>query len=304
MRPLLILLFCLFCSPSALAWNGLGHRLTALIAWQEMSPATRQFVSDGLAQHPDYLRWVEKSGTGEPMLVFAEASTWPDSIRHDPRFYDERHASPPEIAGLPGFPDFPDTARHRDWHYADMERDGQRGDGELDRQIGELSQILRSTAKTGEIAWALPWLTHLVGDIHQPMHVGYSDDIGGNKVLIENPFAGKNPFVKLHAYWDNLPGTSGQRGKKLRKRAGELLAENPPGKVGDVALWLRESRALLAHAYPKTAGSVTPIVDAAFQQFAQTQADQRITAAGRRLGHLLESIQRSRASRGQANLRR
>ena len=68
--------------------------------------------------------------------------------------------------------------------------------------------------------------------------------------------------------------------------------------------WQQGSRALLAHAYPKTAGSVTPIVDAAFQQFAQTQAEQRITAAGRRLGHLLETIQRSRASRGQANLRR
>jgi hypothetical protein len=293
MRPLLILLFCLVFSPLAQAWNAAGHRLTAIIAWQDMSPAAREFVTSALEQHPDYPRWREKSGSGEPVLVFAEATTWPDSIRNDPRFYDERRESPtPEIDG------FPDTARHLDWHYANFDRDGRRGRGQIDLQIEKLSELLRSTAKPGEIAWALPWLAHLLADIHQPFHVGYSEDRGGNTVLIENPFDAKNPFIKLHAYWDGLPGPSSLRGKKLRKQAGILMAEHAPGVQGDVALWLRESRDLLPDAYPKAAGSVTAIIDQPYRELAKARADRRITEAGRRLGQLLESIQRSRVSRG------
>lgn len=293
MRPLLILLCCLVFSPSAQAWNAAGHRLTAIIAWQDMSPAAREFVASALEQHPDYSRWREKSGTGEAMLVFAEATTWPDSIRNDSRFYDERRESPtPEIAG------FPDTARHLDWHYADFDRHGQRGRGQIDQQIENLSKILRSTAKPGEIAWALPWLAHLLADIHQPLHVGYSDDRGGNTVVIENPFDAKNPFIKLHAYWDGLPGPSNLRGKKLRKQAGLLMAEHPASLQGGVALWLSESRALLPDVYPKSAGSVTAIIDQPYRELAKARADRRITEAGRRLGQLLESIQRSRVSRG------
>jgi hypothetical protein len=293
MRPLFILLFCLVFSPAAQAWNAAGHRLTAIIAWQDMPPAAREFVAKALEQHPDYPRWREKSGTGEAMLVFAEATTWPDSIRNDPRFYDERRESPtPDITGLP------DNARHLDWHYADLEPDGQRGRGQIDRQIGKLTELLRSTAKPGEIAWALPWLAHLVADLHQPLHVGYSADRGGNTLLIENPFDAKNPFVKLHAYWDGLPGPSSLRGKKLRKQAGLLMAEHPASVQGGVALWLSESRALLPDVYPKSAGSVSLIIDQTYREQAKARADQRITEAGRRLGQLLESIQRSRVSRG------
>lgn len=293
MRPFFIVLLCLIFSPLAQAWNAAGHRLTAIIAWQGMSAATREFVASALEQHPDHARWHEKSGTGEAALIFAEASTWPDSIRRDPRFYDERRESPtPDLAG------FPDTARHLDWHYADFDRDGQRGRGQIDRQIGELTKILRSTAKPGEIAWALPWLAHLVADIHQPLHVGFSEDRGGNTQLIENPFDAKQPFVKLHAYWDDLPGPSSLRGKKLRKQAGILLEEHRPGAQGDAALWLRESRDLLNDVYPKAAGSVTPIIDLPYREQAKARADRRITEAGRRLGQLLESIQRSRVSRG------
>lgn len=277
----------------AQAWNAAGHRLTAIIAWQEMTLPTRQFVSQALAQHPDFPRWREKSGTGEAMLIFAEAATWADSIRHDPRFYDERRESPsPPITG------FPDNARHLDWHYVNFERDGQRGSGKIDRQIMELTQLLRSTAKSEEIAWALPWLAHLVGDIHQPLHVGYGQDRGGNTVLIEDPLNAKNPFIKLHAYWDGLPGTSGLRGKKLRKKAGMLMENRPATGQKEVAHWLEESRALLGNAYPKNTGSVSPIIDSAYREQTKNRADRQITAAGQRLGSLLESIQHSRVSRG------
>ena len=43
----------------------------------------------------------------------------------------------------------------------------------------------------------LKGLGHWVGDIHQPLHVSFDDDRGGNLVAIERPCKGN-----LHAVWE------------------------------------------------------------------------------------------------------
>jgi hypothetical protein len=96
-------------------------------------------------------------------------------------------------------------------------------EGELDQQIERLSQLLRSTRKNEQITYALPWLLHLVADIHQPLHVGREGDAGGNEVEIENPFNKRLPFSSLHTYWDDLPGPPWLRGKRLEKNTNRLL---------------------------------------------------------------------------------
>jgi hypothetical protein len=45
---------------------------------------------------------------------------------------------------------------------------------------------------------ALIFLIHYIGDVHQPLHVGYGDDAGGNDVKVE--FFGEKS--ELHAVWD------------------------------------------------------------------------------------------------------
>ena len=290
MRPLYILLAFLFACPNALAWNAAGHRLGVLIAWQQMSAESREFVTITLARHPDHGRWREQAGADDPALILAEASTWPDAIRHDPRFFDEIPDTPP----LPGFPDM---GRHSDWHYVDFDRHGKRGMGQIDRKNVELIDTLATSEQSAEVSWALPWLVHLVADLHQPFHTGYSEDRGGNTVLVENPFDQRRPFVKLHAYWDDLPGPSGLRGKRLQRRAAELLVSQKPPVQGDAQRWLRESQRLLQRAYPKMLGSVTPMIDDDYRQWAQMTGERRIAEAGYRLGHLLEEIHRQRVSR-------
>jgi hypothetical protein len=47
---------------------------------------------------------------------------------------------------------------------------------------------------------ALKFLVHFVGDLHQPMHLGRSTDLGGNKV--DYNWFGKK--TNLHAIWDGL----------------------------------------------------------------------------------------------------
>lgn len=288
---LLALLF--FAAPSpASAWNAAGHRLVAVIAWQQLSPPVQMAISAALSRHPDYERWVEKSRSTDGVDIFAEASTWPDDIRNDPRFYDEdREPATPTQPGLT------DTARHKRWHYVDLDVAGKAKAGELDRQIDRLSRMLRSTRKTAEISNALPWLAHLVADIHQPLHVGRHGDEGGNQVEIENPFNKRLPFSSLHVYWDDLPGPPWLRGKRLEHNAARLLDDHPAPAQGNVALWRDESHRLLAEAYPTASGSLLPIVSEDFRRRSRDIADRRIVDAGYRLGGLLEDIFSQRVSR-------
>lgn len=298
MRQILSALLFFSLALPAYAWNAAGHRLVAVIAWQQLSPATRDAISAALAHHPDHERWVEKARSREGIAVFAEASTWPDDIRNDPRLYDEDREPP-----TPAVPGLPETARHKRWHYVDLDATGKVRDGELDRQIERLSQLLQAkgsspgTRKSEQIAYALPWLLHLVADIHQPLHVGQHGDEGGNKVEIENPFNKRLPFSSLHLYWDDLPGPPWLRGNRLEKNAGRLLDSYPKPVQGNVALWRDESHQLLAAAYPKVSGSLLPIISEDFQDNARQIANRRIVEAGYRLGHLLESIFRERVSR-------
>ncbi|QKV58259.1 MAG: hypothetical protein HT580_14580 [Dechloromonas sp.] len=105
----------------------------------------------------------------------------------------------------------------------DLDEHGKVSDGEVDRQIERLERLLRSTAKNDRISYLLPWLLHLVADIHQPLHVGRHGDEGGNAVEIENPFNKRVPFSSLHLYWDDLPGPPWLRGKALEKRTQHLI---------------------------------------------------------------------------------
>jgi hypothetical protein len=292
MRQIFLALLFFAVQAPAYAWNAAGHRLTAVIAWQQLSPATQTAISEALSRHPDYERWVEKSRSAKYVDIFAEASTWPDDIRNDPRFYNEdREPATPALPGLP------DTARHKHWHYVDLNAAGKTESGELDHQIERLSRMLRSTGKKAEIQNALPWLAHLVADIHQPLHVGRHDDEGGNGVEIENPFNPRLPFSNLHVYWDDLPGPPWLRGKRLEQNAAGLLDKYPAPAQGNVAMWRDESHRLLAEAYPKASGSLLTIISEDFRRRSREIGDRRIVEAGYRLGRLLEAIFSQRVSR-------
>lgn len=287
----LLLTICLALPAApAQAWNAAGHRLAALIAWQQLSPPTRALITEALARHPEHQRWHARA-KGDPAGIFAEASTWPDDIRSDPRFHDETREPP-----TPALPGLADTARHKRWHYVDLDASGKLAQGELDRQIERLAGLLRSTEKKAEITHALPWLAHLVADLHQPLHVGLAGDDGGNTVEIENPFNSRQPFTKLHTYWDDLPGAPWLRGRRLEERAARLIERHQPPPQGDVRRWRDESHRLLPKVYPTDSGSLLPIVSEDFHRQARDLADRRIAEAGYRLGRLLEDSLASRVS--------
>ncbi|MFO0874675.1 MAG: S1/P1 nuclease [Phycisphaerales bacterium] len=66
--------------------------------------------------------------------------------------------------------------------------------------IETYSALARDRSQPAEVrAAALRFLVHFVGDVHQPLHVSYADDRGGNNTKLT---AFGHPFMNLHAVWD------------------------------------------------------------------------------------------------------
>jgi S1/P1 Nuclease len=64
------------------------------------------------------------------------------------------------------------------------------------RDLGVLRSI---TSTTKQKARALMGVGHFVGDIHQPLHISFADDRGGNNIVATGACATTN----LHAVWDD-----------------------------------------------------------------------------------------------------
>src|SRR3954447_14613406 len=81
--------------PQTYAWNSLGHKVVAEIAWQQLDPATRQSIVDVLRRHPrfdaDFAGKMEDnaqkaSKSVQDHWIFQNAATWPDEIRKNKQY--------------------------------------------------------------------------------------------------------------------------------------------------------------------------------------------------------------------------
>lgn len=290
------------------AWNAAGHRLVAAIAWDQLDEASRTDVARLLRAHPDYARWQKRAGEKEWALqatdrvAFIESSTWSDDIRKDKRFYDADRDQPTELT-----PGFPDMERHRDWHFVNRPLDGappglllrETARGQLDRQLDVLATLIGSSQATfGDRAYALPWLVHLVGDAHQPLHACArpdTEDLQEDRISVTHSYRSRPQSSTLHAFWDDLPGPPWLRGERLDGAYSALLARYPRPVPSSPKEWIEESWQIARHsAYPPKTSTHREI-DAEFMAQAQEIANRRVTEAGYRLAELLhDSLLKSR----------
>jgi len=287
----LLCLFLLLARP-AWAWNAAGHRLVAAIAWDQLDDPTRAELSRLLQAHPDYAHWIRRAmGSDVNRTAFIESSAWPDDIRKDKRFYDIDHDQATSLV-----PGFPDMERHRDWHFVNRPLDGwQLGQkvvsGQIDQQLVILATVLSARdAARSEQTYALPWLIHLVGDAHQPLHAATEPSVAeapGKPPSIVNPFNPRKPRSTLHAFWDDLPGPLWLRGEDLDAASTALIARYPPPLPSTSAQWIDESWLIARNsAYPPDVGK-TPTISAEFMERSREIANRRVAEAGYRLADLL-----------------
>ena len=207
----------------ALAWGDRGHRTTAKIAWRQMTPQARNGVNDLIAS-ADVL-----ATPACRVSDFSDASVWADCVRSR---YKER---------------FYATSK---WHYIDIpvcdrafrlpaDPDNRFVITRLEREASVLADRSQPRARRLE---ALMWVAHLIGDIHQPLHVGDRSDRGGNEVQIRSPRDHRD--VKLHAFWDSelVDDALGSEGGIEGMMADAAAARRSPAVVAvPPEGWARES---------------------------------------------------------------
>ncbi|MFL6732829.1 MAG: S1/P1 nuclease [Sphingomicrobium sp.] len=153
-------------SPAS-AWGKTGHRVVAAIADTQLSGLARARVEQIL-------------GPGESL---DEAANWPDEMRSAPGpFWQKTTAA---------------------WHYVTLNGtiyDHAPPEGDALEALNRFSKTLQDPkASLADKQLALRFIVHLVGDLHQPLHVGKCCDRGGNDVKVS--WFGKP--TNLHSVWDS-----------------------------------------------------------------------------------------------------
>ncbi|WP_102796087.1 S1/P1 nuclease [Bowmanella denitrificans] len=247
-----LLLLGLLLSSQVLAWGEKGHRTVALIAYQQLNAQTQARV-DALLAHKGF-------------ADIGDASVWPDKVREQK---------------------LPEYAHTGPWHYVNLPRGSNGFDMQRDCSrpciVSALAQMLEqlSSHSPDAQAEALAFVVHLVGDLHQPLHVSFADDRGGNdrKVMFD-----EEP-VSLHYYWDSLVLKSLPQSDLLAAQLLDAMSteQRQNWLSADVNQWLAESYAITATLYQTNPAVIDPVANQHYQQ----QAKQRIVQAGLRLASLL-----------------
>lgn len=191
-----IILFSSFLISSYLpvyGWGQLGHRTIGQIAEWHLNKRAAKKINQILG--PNSLAMV---------------STWMDEIRSDDA-YDYTYT----------------------WHWVTIPN-GQKYDKSIQEPEGDAYAVVRQiisglksdTISTQTEEEYLKMLVHLVGDLHQPLHVGTGEDKGGNDVRVEWMGEPSN----LHRVWDSDMINSRQLSytelaQHLNRRATERLVK-------------------------------------------------------------------------------
>ncbi|WP_133406991.1 S1/P1 nuclease [Parashewanella tropica] len=143
-----------------------GHRIVGEIGQLNLTPKAKQAVlaiTDG--------------------VPLARLSTWPDEMRSSGEW---DHASP--------------------WHYisAETEKDltgkNRNPRGDILKTLNRMEARLQDPQLSKKERWqSLAFFIHMVGDLHQPLHVGFAEDRGGNKIKVK----WFNEDSNLHRVWDS-----------------------------------------------------------------------------------------------------
>ncbi len=293
----------------AFAWDDVGHKITAYIAWTRMSQQARNNVIRILREAPedsDLATFYMSSGP-EPEAVrqreyFELVATWADIIRD--RKFDTRYKKYHKAT----------------WHYADTFWKQVNGKVELLPAVEDNGQALERltafekvirdpAAPDKEKAIAIAWLMHLAGDIHQPLHTSGrvtdlepKGDQGANLFLLTPQGTPRADQLNLHWFWDSIVGRNfplqGESCGRdyIESTANKMMKKYPFAdfrgrlELGQYTQWETETFAF------NNTDVYTPdlkrfeMPSAQYRKNAYRVAEQQLALAGYRLGETLNSI--------------
>ncbi|CAL2101403.1 S1/P1 nuclease [Tenacibaculum sp. 190130A14a] len=196
-------------------WGPTGHRATGKIAEKHLTKKAK--------------RKIEKLLQGESL---AFVSTYADEIKSDRKKYGKFYT----------------------WHYVNMpldmsyEESPKNPKGDLISGIKQCVKVLKDeNSSVEDKRFYLKMLVHLMGDLHQPMHVGRKEDKGGNTIQVQWHGRGSN----LHRVWDeDIIKKWGMSYVELADNAKHLSKEQIKFiQKGDVLDWMKDTHSLTKKVY-------------------------------------------------------
>ena len=198
---------------SASGWGRTGHSIVAQIAMHFLSDPARQKVRFYLGA-----------------MSIEDAANWMDSIRSDPDY------------------DF-----MKPWHYLDFDKGlfysrPPTDDNILTRLSLTFNELRHYMLLCNEqIKNDLLFIFHLTGDLHQPLHTGYSEDKGGNTVAVDY----LQDHTTLHKVWDEVLIDSNNITMDSCLLLLKDISPEQLQKIKEINFvsWYNESRSLLERVY-------------------------------------------------------
>ncbi len=230
------------------AWSKEGHHIICAISRHYMSHQ----ASDSIEQY-----------LGNQSLE--EASVWMDEARRQPG-----------------------QSYLNSWHYINIEKDQTIVLDKKPNIINRLQlAIYNLKNKLGDYQtkqFNLKVLIHLIGDLHQPLHVGYGSDRGGNDFKVQ--FLGKE--TNLHKLWDEDIIRSQRTDFQVCLKHKDKLPEfkNDTYNESQIISWAMESRSLLGTVYNTGKG----LLSSEYLKNNLPLLELQLLKAGRRLAILLNNI--------------
>ncbi|HEV7929375.1 MAG TPA: S1/P1 nuclease, partial [Nitrosospira sp.] len=292
----------------AFGWDETGHKITAYIAWQQMTPQTRENVIKILRAAPEdaqlstfYMGYGGRSDEARKREFFMIVATWADIIRD--RDFETRMKK----------------YHHSNWHYSDIfwkTLDGKIVDlpapdegGKALEKLIDFDKSIRGSDSDKEKALAIAWLEHLIGDLHQPLHTSArvtdlepKGDQGGNFFKITPKDTPRDKEENLHWFWDSIIVRAIPRKNDacdadyLDPIAKSIMKKYPYAKMqsrlqpGKFEIWKAESLKAAQEQVFSADLKRFETPSAAYKKKALAVAEERLALAGYRMGELFNEV--------------
>jgi hypothetical protein len=255
---LLLVCFSAFNPIPANAWGPNGHRIVAIIAARHLKPKTKKAIEDILGKD----------------VTLASVANYADAIRN----------SKPETKNF-HYVDIPKDATN----YVESRdcKDTEKGDCVIKALERFSKQVVDQNESLASRRFALKFIVHLVGDLHQPLHCADNHDVGGNNVSVT--WFGKS--TNLHKVWDSaIINEAELSDDEFADALDDELTDQQVAAIenGTVLSWVLESHKA-AHDF----AYVIPASHALSQTYYDRNApvvDRQLLRAGLRLAKVLNFI--------------
>ncbi|WP_149277589.1 S1/P1 nuclease [Pareuzebyella sediminis] len=209
MKNIILILFLItnLTSANNVVWSKTGHRVIGEIAEEYLTKRAK--------------RAIDKLLNGQSL---ASVANFADEIKADSTY-----------------------RKFSAWHYVNFPAESKYTEvepsayGDLITGIQKCIAIIKNRASSDqEKTFYLKMLIHLVGDLHQPMHVGRLEDKGGNDIQVQWFNRGSN----LHKIWDaNMIDDYGMSYTELAASLPKLSnSQLEIIEKGDILDWVEESQ--------------------------------------------------------------